>query len=57
MTTEELNAFENVRAIFFCDGVILVVGRLSGVQIDNVFFYEVRVNNGPHAAVDKSLKH
>ena len=38
LTTGELNAFENVRAIFFCDGVILVVGRLSGVQIDNVFF-------------------
>ena len=29
LTTQELNAFEKVRAIFFFDGVILVVGRVS----------------------------
>ena len=29
LTIQELNAFEKVRTIFFCDGVILVVGRVS----------------------------
>ena len=29
LTTQELNAFEEVRAIFFCDGVTLAVGRAS----------------------------
>ena len=29
LTTQELNAFEKVRAIFFFDGVILVDGRVS----------------------------
>ena len=60
LTTEELNAFENVRAIFFWDGVILVVGRASKYAWGAdwlCFFQEVRVNKGPHAAVDKSLKH
>ena len=29
LTTQELNAFEKVKAIFFCGGVILAVGRVS----------------------------
>ena len=29
LITQELNAFEKIRAIFFCDGVILVVARAS----------------------------
>ena len=28
LSIQELNAFEKVRTIFFCDGVILVVGRV-----------------------------